>query len=178
VYREEEWCKVLIHECFHFFGFDKGASGSVADLFPVSVPIDLHETFCEVWARILNCALSGRVAACLERERKWACFQAVKVLDYMGLRYDDLLQRRRLNLYKENTNVFAYIILGAILLQDPRAFMLWSGGFNAPEGLATRVRLMHRTPQFLAEVAEAEQLYAHVKGNGSDLATTLRMSSG
>ena len=175
VYREEEWRKVFIHECFHFFEFDSGAGEEVTDLFPVSTPIDLRETFCEVWARILNCVFSGRLEQCLEKERQWACFQMVKVLDYMGLTYDDLLTKRHLERYEENTNVFAYIVLGAILLQDVRGFLMWSGGFNSPAGLADRIRGLHRTPKFLADVAAAEHAYEREKGK-TPRARSLRMS--
>ena len=175
VYREEEWRKVFIHECFHFFEFDAGITESVKGFFPVPVKVDLRETFCEVWARILNCALTQTLEVSLKKEYAWGCFQLVKVLDYMGLTYDNLLQGEHLKSYKEHTNVFAYIVLGAILMQDPSAFMTWSGGFNAPNGLAALVRDLHRTPKFLADVAAAEKKYARVKGKTKD-ARSLRMS--
>jgi len=174
VYREEEWRKVFIHECFHFFEFDSGIQESVDALFPLPVKVDLRETFCEVWARILNCALERNLDTCLERERKWGCFQLVKVLDFMGLTYNDLLQGVRLDQYKEHTNVFAYIVLGGILMQDPSTFMTWSGGFNAPSGIVQLIQQMYRTPAFLADIASAEKKYASVKGTKKG--RSLRMS--
>jgi hypothetical protein len=174
VYREEEWRKVFIHECFHFLKFDRINEG-IEGIFNVPVHVDLRETFCEVWARIINCIFSPSLDQCLESEKKWACFQMVKVLDYMGLTYMDLLENRCAQ-YRENTNVFAYIILGAILLHDVRSFMVWSGGFNAPNGMRELIRRHYRTPQFLSQVASAEKLYAKSKLKGGYEATTLRMS--
>ena len=177
IYRKEEWRKVFIHECFHYFNFDLGVHESVQNLFPVHVHVDLKETFCEVWARILNCALSGSdVGELIESERKWACFQMVKILDFMDLTYDDLLKKQKLDLYNENTNVFAYIVLSAILLQDARKFMLWSGGFNAPSGLAALIQEMHRTPEFINSVESTQRVYALIRRKGKDRYHTMRMS--
>ena len=175
MYREEEWRKVFIHETFHYFEFDN-LSESVKTLFPVAPFVDLKETYCEVWARIINCALSGQTEKCIARERQWSCFQMVKVLDYMGLRYADLLEKRNLERYQEKTNVFAYIVLGAILMQDPRRFMLWSNGFNAPQGLSTLIESLHRTPPFLKLVEKTERLYAKEKQAGTVKSVTMRMS--
>lgn len=170
VYREEEWRKVFIHECFHFLGFDNGLDGqNVTDIFPFP-KVDLRETFCEVWARLINCAIEENIANCIERERHWACYQMVKVLDYNGLTYANLLEKQHLNLYKENTNVFAYIILSAILLQDATQFLEWSKTFNAPNGLPNLIRKLFKTPTFLANVAEAEIEFRNKHDN------TMRMS--
>ena len=176
VYRKEEWKKVLVHEFFHYFEFDMNIYEDVARIFPVPVRVDLKETFCEVWARIIHCSLSSNVETCLKREREWACFQMVKVLDYMGLTYDDLLNKTNLERYKENTNVFAYIVLGAILLQNPRKFMFWSKGFNAPPGLDKLIEAMYQTPFFLRLVAKAERTYVRHKRLGTDDSITMRMS--
>jgi hypothetical protein len=173
VYREEEWRKVFIHECFHFFDFDKGADESIHHLFGVSVKIELRETFCEVWARILNCVFSTDFETCLDRERAWACFQLVKVLHFMGLTYRDVLLGTHLERYQEKTNVFAYYVLSAILLHDTSAFLAWSGSFNAPPGLAALIERLHRTPFFLSAVAAAETSFRRTKG---PRAKTLRMS--
>ena len=179
IYRKEEWRKVFIHECFHYFNFDMGVQHeSIQNLFPVRVHVDLKETFCEVWARIINCALSGSdVEELIEKERKWACFQMVKILDFMDLTYDDLLHsHQKLDQYEENTNVFAYIVLSAILLQDARKFMLWSGGFNAPSGLAALIQEMHKRPEFIKSVKSAQLAYAREKRKGGDMFHTMRMS--
>ena len=65
VYREEEWSKVLIHELFHAFGLsfidgdmepdvNSGMQRSLQRMYAISHPVRIYETYCEIWARILN----------------------------------------------------------------------------------------------------------------------------
>ena len=63
LYRKEEWFKVFIHETFHNLGFDFSDANEtdlnrfMGQLFQVDGNNDLriYETYCEVWAEILNC---------------------------------------------------------------------------------------------------------------------------
>jgi hypothetical protein len=63
-------------------------------------------------------------------------FQLVKVLDYMGLRYKDLVSDGRMAkslkniLYKEDTNVLAYYIIKVVLLYDYDKFLFWCEKYN------------------------------------------------
>jgi len=65
VYRQEEWFKVLIHELFHAFGLSfiesdlpDGADAAMQRVlqrtYAISHPVRIYETYCEIWARILN----------------------------------------------------------------------------------------------------------------------------
>ena len=63
LYRYEEWFKVLIHETFHCLGLDFSnmdnakSNRGILDLFQHCDPktdIRLSETYCEVWAEVLN----------------------------------------------------------------------------------------------------------------------------
>uniref|UniRef100_A0A6C0M2L8 Uncharacterized protein n=1 Tax=viral metagenome TaxID=1070528 RepID=A0A6C0M2L8_9ZZZZ len=65
VYRKEEWFKVLIHESFHAFGLsfiehdlsngvNQGMQGMLQKMYAISHPVRIYETYCEIWARILN----------------------------------------------------------------------------------------------------------------------------
>jgi hypothetical protein len=65
VYREEEWFKVLIHESFHAFGLSfiesdmpRGVDAAMQRVlqrtYAISHPVCLYETYCEIWARVLN----------------------------------------------------------------------------------------------------------------------------
>jgi hypothetical protein len=65
VYREEEWFKVLIHESFHAFGLsfiesdmedgvDAAMQAILKKTYAISHPVRVYETYCEIWARILN----------------------------------------------------------------------------------------------------------------------------
>jgi hypothetical protein len=60
VYRKEEWFKVFIHETMHNYGLDFGnmdinsANALLHKVFTIQKDIKLYESYCEVWARIMN----------------------------------------------------------------------------------------------------------------------------
>ena len=60
VYRKEEWFKVLIHETMHNYGLDfsemdiSAANGLLHKMFTIQKDVKLYESYCEVWARIMN----------------------------------------------------------------------------------------------------------------------------
>jgi hypothetical protein len=123
VYRKEEWFKVFIHECFHFFHFEKvlfepALTNRILELFPVDSEVNVYESYCEVWARTLNCCM---ISVCkripletlLYHEKKYAVRHMVNVLKHMNLTYDKIQKPCH---YKENTNVLAYVVITAILM--------------------------------------------------------------
>lgn len=126
VYREEEWFKVFIHECFHFFHFDEKLFNPVlADrikkIFPVSSPVNLFEAYCETCARTLNCCMIAavnniNVSLLLPRETKYAMRHMVNILDHMELTYEDIQHKN--SSFQEDTNVLAYVILTSILMHS------------------------------------------------------------
>ena len=152
IYREEEWIKVFIHETFHSFGFDYGLQNNSSikprfqSLFEIESDFAISESYTEVWARIVNCAFNSfysltdrtntndfllYIHFCLQIERLMAVYQLIKVLNYMGMSYktitekSELASSRRKNLYREKTNVFAYYIISAILLNNVHLFLNW-----------------------------------------------------
>ena len=154
IYRKEEWLKVFIHETFHNFGLDfcdmncfKG-NKYILDLFPVDSEVNLYESYTEFWAELMNaCFCSFYMLKEKEKEnfslflfyfdyfidleRKFSCFQMVKVLDFMGLNYHHLFSNSntshllRKNMYREKTNVLSYYIIKNILLYNYRNFLQW-----------------------------------------------------
>ena len=60
IFRHEEWFKVLIHESFHCMGLDFSEyeqtkiDKHVLSIFPVNSDVRLFETYCEMWAEIIN----------------------------------------------------------------------------------------------------------------------------
>ena len=60
VYRKEEWFKVFIHETMHNYGLDfaemdiSAANGLLHKMFTIQKDVKLYESYCEVWARIMN----------------------------------------------------------------------------------------------------------------------------
>ena len=145
IYRKEEWFKVLIHECFHSFDFDFSTSSiekikyKIKKQFNVKSDFLIYESYCEVWARIINCLITAY--GCLNNkknikkymelsniflqfERIYSLQQCNNILNYMNYSYRDLLMKGNNN-YKENSNVFCYYVIGAILMSDYYKFIQW-----------------------------------------------------
>lgn len=153
VFRQQEWFKVFIHECFHYLGLDKGVAGKVRlDMFTIPIQVSVREAYCETWARIIQSDYLGG----LSTERNYAVSNMVRVLRHMGLTYTDLWGEEARN-YAEKTNVFAYVVLTAILLHDPPRFIDAFPRFecNVPK-LLQLVRANYRAPSFLRRVRKAE----------------------
>jgi hypothetical protein len=145
IYRKEEWFKVLIHECFHSFDFDFSTSNiekikyKIKKQFNVKSELLIYESYCEVWARIINCLIIA--FSCLSNkknikkymefsniflqfERIYSLQQCNNILNYMNLSYREILIEKKNN-YNENSNVFCYYVLGAILMSDYCKFIEW-----------------------------------------------------
>ena len=143
IYRKEEWKKVLIHELFHSLCLDFSSlkyeklRKKMKTLFDVKSDFEISESYSEFWATIINsCFISFNllddprdvdnfllfVDFCIQLERIFSLFQMVKILHYMGLRYENLYKNNALSksfrkiLYKEDTNVLCYYIIKTILL--------------------------------------------------------------
>jgi len=157
LFREEEWKKVLIHELFHSLCLDfSGISylllkDKFKDLLKVKSDFEITEAYSEFWATILNsCFISYDILDdkedyeqfglytefCIQFERIFSLFQLVKMLDYMGLRYKDLISDGKMArslkriLFKEDTNVLAYYIVKSVLLYDYDKFLFWCEKYN------------------------------------------------
>jgi hypothetical protein len=160
VYRTEEWFKVFIHESMHNFNMDfididlKRANEQLRRTF--CIPHDdilLFETYTETWARIINTIFNTyfrghdndntdatttprnhfirAVREKLAENAMFYAYQAVKVLDIMGLKYAHITVQSAENTemcrkrYAEDTNVYAYYILGGILSVNAMPFISW-----------------------------------------------------
>ena len=153
LYRLEEWFKVLIHESFHFFGFEdfkKGDESRLKDCFPLPVDLQVGEAYGEFWARVLTCFYSAyfinketsRQSSVLTHfyrmmyiERIYSCYQAMKILRYMGISYTDLYSSSQVatqiqQSYQEKSNVFCYYILVSILMNQYQDTLLWCHNHN------------------------------------------------
>ena len=150
IYRKEEHFKVFLHETFHILGLDHSGPRNDAlvtrmkRLFPISSKFRIYEAYAETWACFLNSLFCAEELAMLEREdlelyqkecrsleQEFALFQAGKVLDFMGLDYPQLYGEdqaswtARRYLFKEETEVFAYYIIKALLLHRAADFFRW-----------------------------------------------------
>ena len=213
IYREEEWFKVFIHETFHSYGLDFATihypdlKNIMREIFPINSDFDIYEAYTETWARIINCAFCSfnaladktdqkgflsNVHFCLEMERMFAMYQCIKILGFMGLRYNDLYltdqSTYQRHLYKENTHVFAYYIMTAIFLNDQQGFMLWCKKNNTTllkfkpttetfKQFAAYISSVYKCVSFLNGMVQMGTLNARVnKGKNKELSTTTRMS--
>jgi len=158
VYRAEEWFKVFLHETFHAFGFDFGTDGltkaakeRLQHIFPIASKLDINESYTEVWARIVNCAMQSFYALpklnqnekaketfmnylefSLNLERMFAIYQSQKMLEHMGLTFENFCKHPYAARYKENSHIFAYYIVTAVLLNNLPTFLQWCQTQNAP----------------------------------------------
>lgn len=159
IFRREEWLKVFIHETFHAFGFDTGLHYSddihkkIYSRFPLDIDFKVGEAYTESWARIINCVFYSYVNtiqkkkskkifyeyvhASLQMERIYSLYMMQKVLRFMGLKYENLYNTEetdtmlRKNMYREQTGVFGYFILGGIVMNNFYGFMEWCATNNA-----------------------------------------------
>ena len=156
LYREEEWFKVFIHETFHNLGLDFSSmnenisKNAILSIFPVQSDVNLFETYCEMWAEIMNVmfivffsnknkeniaiipTLINKTEKYLHYERIFSLFQSIKVLHFFGLSYRELYEKNeknnisRTHKFKEKrTNVLSYYIIKSIFMFYVNDFIEW-----------------------------------------------------
>jgi hypothetical protein len=156
LYRREELSKVFIHESFHNMGLDFSAFADAADkakvavqtIFPVSSRLCVYETYCEMWAEIVNVVIEDvvahprrrgfetawpAIAKAINMERRFTMFQVAKVLTHNDMNYNDLMVAG--NKYREKTEIFCYYILKSIMMFHCDAFLSWCAKNNPKSGL-------------------------------------------
>jgi hypothetical protein len=154
VFRKEEWFKVFIHETFHNFGLDFSdinmmkVNEKIKSIFQVNSNVNLFESYTEFWSRIINIVFVSftnmndknninefliNTEFFINYERIFSFFQMVKILNFMGLTYNNLYEKDNLyikTLYKENSNVLSYYIITLIMINNYNNFLLWCNTNN------------------------------------------------
>lgn len=118
---------------------------------------------------------------CVSNEILFSVFQMIKILNNMGLSYEQIMSKP--NTYNEYTNVFSYYILKTILLFNVNDFMNWCDMNNLNlfefrktdekiEKLSKFIERKHREKKFLNFISKIK------KENIKDdlLSKTLRMT--
>jgi len=168
LFRKEEWFKVLIHESFHCTGLDFSelehsvSNKKVLTIFPVNSDVRLFETYCEMWAEILNVMfisynktntienlnedinkLIVKMEKLLYYERLFSLFQCAKVLHFFGIKYKNLYEKDLTSMklramkYKEDTNVLSYYIIKSIYMFYVNDFIEWCVENNNYNGVVS-----------------------------------------
>jgi hypothetical protein len=126
-------------------------------------------------------------------EIKYSFFQLAKILDFMGLQYQDLHSKSeyskisRDTLYKENTNVLSYYVIKTILINNFQGFLSWcnKNNFSIMQFKKTPanqlefckfVKRNYKSKSMLNNINAIEQLFQNKKGNKGYIMTNLRMS--
>jgi hypothetical protein len=145
IFRREEVFKVFIHETIHAFNLDfsllmkDDIRSKLNSMFFIKSDFNIYETYAEVWAEILNVVFiavdtdnSKKIDQMLMTEIDFSINQMSKVLAYMGLTYNDIITNKdkSLKIYTENTNIFCYYILKAVLIYYWKDFIEWCGEKN------------------------------------------------
>jgi len=223
VYRTEEWFKVFVHESMHNFNMDfidqdlRAANTQLRRTFCIPhEDVLVFETYTETWARIINTMFHTyfhdndndhvtqkhfirTVREKIAHNAMFYAYQIVKVLEIMKLKYGNItiqstenteICRRR---YAEETNVYAYYILGGILSIYAIPFISWccennrgAGGriaairFSRQSGALPKlmdfISHMARDPVILSMIAFIEKAH-NGAGAGTTTATkTMRMT--
>jgi len=142
IFRQEEWFKVFIHETFHSLGLDfsmfenTNTNKQIMKLFNVESDVRISETYCEVWAEIINNmfivfsntrsnenqekwlnTLNTKLVKMMHYERIFSLFQCCKVLNYFNIDYTELINSTNtVSAYKEKTHTLSYYIVKSIFM--------------------------------------------------------------
>lgn len=153
IYRKEEWLKVFCHELMHSLNLDYSYIDvydfhrSLQTLFRINQTIKSYEAYTEFWATIIHTSFVASQMVDLDSsasndielqqfilqyelymhfEKMFSVFQMVKLLHFMYLTYNDVLQHPKSEiLFKQQTNAFSYYILKTIYLVHSDEFLLW-----------------------------------------------------
>ena len=141
LYRSEDLIKTFFHETFHTMNFDfaNEAKQESKHIFNVNSPLRLFEAYCETWARIINVMYN---VILLEPDMNWKIFnrnfrvllsiesiysmiQCCKILNYMNLTYNDVIDNTVYQKFNESSNVFSYYVITAIIMMQPDLFLTY-----------------------------------------------------
>lgn len=210
VYREEEWLKVFIHELFHNVNLDfstlnnEMSKSRILSLFPINSDVYLAETYCEIWAEIINLVLityeSSKVCnikkmvrnfeEMLKYERIFSLFQAIKILHHYNLKYQDLYQNTQESMharkgYRENTNVLAYYIIKSLFMFHITEYIEWVLNRNGSmqfklttknvDAYCNYVKELHKSEKYVAYTNAINTWLLHSRQNNKAM-KTLRMT--
>jgi len=218
LYRAEEFIKVFIHETFHTLGLDfsnmplTSFNKKVRQLFPINSEFNLFEAYTEFWASTMNSLISAYLLTenkdeqnfliysdfCCRFEQIFSLFQMVKILDFMGLNYQNLFSNDSVSngvrryLFKEKSNVFAYYVIKNLLLYFNVDFLIWCKRHNnnlltfnknssSLNSFLQFIDEKHQNKTFLKDIEKMHEFLKKQKGHRAEpkhnkLTKTMRMT--
>lgn len=204
VFRKEEWCKVFIHETIHNLGLDfsrmdnEFTKNLILEFIPVKSDVKLYEAYTDSWAKILNVVMISyfkdntafeiflnNFNILINIEISHCFFQAVKILEFMKLSYENLFKMDQRSVYlrdtfyQEKSAVLAYYILTAVILNNYQEFIEWCFKNNInllqfdnrPEKLqkfCIFIKKRFKSSHMLENIKYTEKLLGIFKNNSSD----------
>ena len=146
LYRKDEWLKVFIHECIHYFNCDFNKEqlyNEINTFFNIETNILLFESYTEFFARIINIAIiifnefiktnktlknktniknyklfEYKFKEFVNNERMYSIIQMNNILNVINIDYKDIPNKNVLKKINEKTNAFCYYYITCIYLYN------------------------------------------------------------
>lgn len=146
IYRKEEWFKSLIQELFFAFTLDLDDNeirykNILSNNFCIEDNFFVNNSINEFFARLFNMAtflyfennvkertlFVSKFKEMFSREKNFAINQAQKILNHFSLEYEDILKLHKPQkvAYKDDSDLFTYFFIPAILFIHQTRFMQW-----------------------------------------------------
>ena len=187
IFRQEEFMKLVVHETVHALGIDiphrfyQYYREQLDRIFGINSTYNLNETYTEFWGVTINILfqiiqsigpgdrhaddptyIKGLILDCYSLEATFSRIQTIKVLDWMGLSLDNLVNRtQKLGDFKEDTHVFAYYILKYLLLENiTDVLSVVAGHINFSDGLSDDA-IKRRIDRLIAIINHSLKINSH-----------------
>lgn len=208
IYRKEEIVKVFIHELIHSKCIDFSNINAntetleiIKTMFDIRSDFIISEAYSEFWANIVNTlfvtldvskkgfdSFYENFILLHTMEKIFSLHQIVSVLNYMGIKYKELIEGKKVHKYSEGTNIFAYYILKTIWLyfgNDYLKFMKKNNGGNLLnsdnstkyiKSLVKKTKNHYKNNKLLAMISKMEKRYNKMRNKNDNMQKSLRMT--
>jgi len=136
---------------------EENMKNKLKNIFNIVSEYNLYETYSEFWARFINVFITSFLISnyyfennkennnkekyfkflnyfnvLVNIEIYYSIFQMIKILNYMNLKYENIIENDNINMnlksknYKENTEILCYYIITSILLNNYNSFIDWT----------------------------------------------------
>lgn len=194
IFRKEEWFKVFIHETFHnlgldFSGFQENITrNKMLELIPINTDFRLYEAYCEVWTETIHTVflsffstqnktngdlMFSKLENMLKIEINFSLFQAVKILKYYNMKYEDLYRDSSSShllrtQYYEKSSVLTYYVIKCVFLFHLNGFIEWCVRQNRGslqfrkdnttiKSYCKLIEDLYREPEFIKKIEETKK---------------------